>query len=240
MPTATDTSLIFALRSFAQLAHVDSVANGAGCGCHCPDCGEPVLAIQGEQLAHHFRHAAESNCRSSYESMAHILAKQVIAEEKRLRLPALMVKLPDEGDHLFIEDHIASLTNVEIEPWKKGMRPDAVATWEDTEIGIEVFVTNRCDPVRVKRYRDRNMAALEINLSGFAESLDPKTFRNAVIHGASRRWLFHPYENEPARRVERKLLKHNAEIAKSHADTRNDPVGQALVEEWFKHFWAGH
>jgi len=239
MTIHSDTSLIFALASFAHLAHVDSVANGAACGCHCPECGEPVLAVQGVQLAHHFRHVGESGCGAGYETMAHILAKQIIAEEKRVRLPALTVQLP-EGDHLFIEDQMAALTNVEIEPWRRGIRPDAVARWEETEIGIEVYVRNLCDPMKVKRYRDRGLAAIEIDLSGFKEKLEPKAFRHAVVYGARRRWLFHPYENEPARRVERKLLEHNAEIAKSHADSRNDPVGQALVEEWFKHFWAGH
>lgn len=238
MPTNSDASLIFALRSFAHLAHVDSVANGAACGCHCPDCGEPVLAIQGEQLTHHFRHATESSCRGSYESMAHILAKQVIAEEKRLRVPALAVKIPDE-EVLLVDDQIANLDGVEIEPWRRGFRPDATAKWDGMEFGIEAFVTNRCDSSKVKKYRDRNLAAIEIDLSRFAERLDPSIFRSAVIQNAPRRWLFHPYQNEPARRVERKLMKHNAEIARGHADSRQDPVGQALVEEWFKHFWAG-
>lgn len=233
-----DTSLIFALATFAHLAHVDTVANGVACGCHCPECGEPVIAVQGDVLAHHFRHTSESACGSGYETMAHILAKQIIAEEKQLRLPALTVKLP-EGDHLFVEDQIADLESVDIEPWRKGIRPDAVAKWDNTEIGIEVYVTNLCDPLKVKGYSDRKLAAIEIDLSGFAEGLEPKPFRDAVIFGARRRWLFHPYQNEPARRVERKLLQHNAEIAKSHADSRQDPVGQALVDEWFRHFWAG-
>jgi hypothetical protein len=234
----SDASLIFALFSFGKLAHVDSVANGIKCGCHCPSCGEPVIAVQGDHLAHHFRHVAETECATGFETMAHMLAKQIIAEAKRLRLPSLSVKI-DDDEPLCVDEQMADLADVVIEPWKRGLRPDAVASWQDLEIGIEIFVTNECDEDKIARYKQRNLAALEIDLSQFKDVLDPTHFEYAVIEGARRKWLYHPYMNEPARRVERKLLKHNAEIAKSHADSRNDPVGQQLVEEWFKHFWAG-
>lgn len=235
--TYRDSSLIFAMHSFARLAHVDSVPNGVACGCHCPDCGEPLMAVQGEQIAHHFRHIANSDCVSGYETMAHILAKQIIGDAGHLRVPSLLVEFPDH-EHTFIKDQIVELSDVAIEPWRKGVRPDAMATWEDMRFGIEIFVTNKCDRRKTDGYKKQKLAALEIDLSEFRDDLDPVAFRDAVLFGARRTWLFHPWQLEPARQIERQILESNANIAKLHADSRGDPVGQALVEEWFRRFWA--
>ena len=169
--------------------------------------------------------------------MAHMLAKQIVADEQKVRVPRLEVTVPD-FDSLIVEDQMAELRDVLIEPWSRGLRPDATATWDDIKVAIEIFVTNECDDAKITKYREQNLPAIEIDLSSFRDGLEPSRFKFAVLHGARRRWLYHPYMNEPARRVERKLLQHNAEIAKSHADARCDPVGQSLVEEWFRHFWA--
>lgn len=49
--------LTYALDESNILVHVDNVANGAKCACHCPHCNEPLHAKNsGEQREHHFAH----------------------------------------------------------------------------------------------------------------------------------------------------------------------------------------
>ena len=70
------------------LVHVDDVANGAKCECHCPYCNAPLYAKNGgHQREHHFAHAHGKECEGAYESVLHILAKEILQETGRIMLP---------------------------------------------------------------------------------------------------------------------------------------------------------
>lgn len=71
--------LTYALDEGGALVHVDGVAKGAKCACHCPHCDAPLYAKNaGTQREHHFAHAHRHECEGAYESSLHILAKEIL------------------------------------------------------------------------------------------------------------------------------------------------------------------
>ena len=63
------------------VVHVDSAKNGLACGCHCIECGEPVVARQGQVNKWHFSHSYESPCLGyTKETVIHYRAKHLIAD----------------------------------------------------------------------------------------------------------------------------------------------------------------
>ena len=61
-----------------ELVAVDSVDRGLAAGVVCVDCGEPMVAKQGDIVQWHFAHTADSDCGG--EGWAHMYAKSVFAE----------------------------------------------------------------------------------------------------------------------------------------------------------------
>lgn len=72
--------LVYAVDSQGALAHVDSVANGAACGCVCPSCGQPLVAKNaGGALVHHFAHRS-AVCRWAAEAAVIQIVRGILAE----------------------------------------------------------------------------------------------------------------------------------------------------------------
>ena len=72
--------LTYALNEKGELVGVDCVPTGAKCNCFCPGCKERLLAKnKGVKRAHHFAHRGVE-CKSAYESMLHLLAKEKIRD----------------------------------------------------------------------------------------------------------------------------------------------------------------
>lgn len=82
------------------VVHVDSAKNGLACGCHCIECGEPVVARQGKINLWHFAHNHESTCRGyTKETVIHYRAKHLLAEAaKRDGVHSLVPKVLFAGD----------------------------------------------------------------------------------------------------------------------------------------------
>ena len=86
--TNSHCKLTYAYNAKGELVFVDDVPNGNACGCFCPKCKEPLMARNGgKKNQHHFAHSPESNCQGSYETTLHLLAKEIIKEEKKMVLP---------------------------------------------------------------------------------------------------------------------------------------------------------
>jgi hypothetical protein len=83
--------LVFALRDGAY-AHIDEVPNGLACGCVCEECQATLVARnRGEILASHFAHAAGEKCGNTGEAGLTRAAASILAETRRLMLPAVTV-----------------------------------------------------------------------------------------------------------------------------------------------------
>lgn len=77
--TSKEPYLTYAVGQDGCLKHIDEVANGKECNCHCAACKEPLMAKNGgSKRQHHFAHCSGTDCKGAYETMLHLLAKEKI------------------------------------------------------------------------------------------------------------------------------------------------------------------
>lgn len=158
---------------------VDAVERGLACECFCFSCGARLVARKGEQLQHHFAHYAEpESCVGARETSIHKFAKHVICDAQLLRLP----------DNLILGD----MRDAQQELWLDGIRPDVLAQFDEL-VAIEIYVAHRVPHDKISEFVRRQMAALEIDLSGYRNSDKTEAeWRDLVLRTAPRFWLFPP------------------------------------------------
>ena len=80
MPGWESDPLVYAYDSEGELVHVDSVANGAACGCSCPSCRQPLVAKNaGSMLVHHFAHR-KGACKWAAEAAVILIVRNILQE----------------------------------------------------------------------------------------------------------------------------------------------------------------
>jgi hypothetical protein len=192
-----DLELPYGVAADGRMVPVAGVERGLACNCRCPQCDRRLVAKQGDVKRWHFAHEADANCAGAFESMVHRLAKQIIADHGVVHVPALIGFHP-ETPTLFDAADVA-LTDVRLEVWQQGYRPDAIATMPDgAPLVIEVRVTHACEPAKLERLRDRNVAAIEIDLSGYRGEHTEALLTDLVLREAHRIWLHHPRQQADA------------------------------------------
>jgi len=91
----------FGLDSAGVWRNASEVPRGLDCGCVCPECGNRLVARQGEVLVHHFAHHSRSDCRNAAEAGVLGMILRLFREGKAsLRLPSYLerVQFLDELD----------------------------------------------------------------------------------------------------------------------------------------------
>ena len=75
--------ITYAINQNGELIYVDNVPNGSECHCVCPACHEKMVAKNnGKIRMHHFAHISGTECVNGYETMKHLLAKEIITETR--------------------------------------------------------------------------------------------------------------------------------------------------------------
>ena len=152
--------LTYALDESNILVHVDNVANGAKCACHCPHCNEPLHAKNGgEQREHHFAHANGKECKGAYESALHLLAKEILQETGRIMLP----KSEDRN----FPSGLVNIHNIEIERLDEryGIKPDAEGILDNGKrLLIGFYVSHKVDSKKRQIIVDNNLKCIEIDV----------------------------------------------------------------------------
>ena len=82
-----ELKLTYGKNQDGRLVHVDDVPSGLACDCTCPECGAQLIARKGEKRQNHFAHANGADCAGARMTALHMLAQQIIQEEKRIRKP---------------------------------------------------------------------------------------------------------------------------------------------------------
>lgn len=153
--------LTFALDEGGALVHVDDVAKGMKCGCHCPHCNAPLYAKNAGQIReHHFAHAQGLECEGAYESSLHLLAKEVLQETGRIMLPQSISSTFPSG--------LVRIHNVEVEKWDEryGFRPDVEGVMDNGErLLIEFLVSHKVDGKKRQIIVDNNLKCIEIDIN---------------------------------------------------------------------------
>jgi len=115
-----------------RIVDVRDVPRGLACNCTCISCGEQLVARQGEVVAWHFAHKANSNCSKSAEqgsldAIAEMVC-QLIAEHPTLELPSHVVeeRVQEPGTKLVCTVHcpVAPITRLKLYNALPSTKPD--------------------------------------------------------------------------------------------------------------------
>ncbi|WP_119681459.1 competence protein CoiA family protein [Indioceanicola profundi] len=217
-----------------RLLHVSEVSSGLACRCVCPGCGTPLVARMGRQRAAHFAHHAPTSCTGAYETMLHLLAKQVIAERRLVMLPPVQaghggVKVLKARAREFRPDEVV------LEQGMDGIRPDIVASVQapsgTKRLLVEVAVTHFCGPEKVALIQDRKLACIEIDLSKLPRNAPREEMEAAILTTAPRHWIY----NEVAARENERLrqeAERRAEREEAEAARRTRAAAQRVVADF--------
>ena len=176
--------LTFALDESDALVHINDVAKGNNCKCHCPHCGAPLCAKNaGQWREHHFAHAHGHECEGAYESQLHLLAKEVLQEAGRIMLPASNSGQFPSGS--------VRIRNIEVEKWddRYGIRPDAEGIMENGErLLIEFYVSHKVDGKKRQVIVDNHLKCIEIDIN--YQALDKQELKEFLCGSdEDRKWI---------------------------------------------------
>ena len=193
-----------------KVVNIDEVSKGLDCNCICPQCKVKLIAKKGDKNIHHFAHYGEQNreCNivKANESALHLMAKQIILEEKAIMMPALKImknqislelpteiinQLPDQ--YIYNESAIVTFDNVVLEKKYADFKPDIVGTKLQRELLIEIAVTHEVDEVKRKAVEKLGISMVEIDLSQFMDSpiSKEKLKQSLLMSDNLKKWIYH-------------------------------------------------
>ena len=195
------------------ISEISKEERGLKCRCTCPGCGLPLQAKLGERNQPHFAHNnAHCDIASAQQTALHMLAKEIIEEEKRLLLPALTVERSDfdfrdrYGDLIYnlplsltyLKQGVAKCKSVTLEKKISDIVPDIIVEIGGKTCLVEIAVTHFIDEEKQAKIDKIGLAVLEIDLSDlYGGTLDREAIRKAVLLNAdNRRWAFNPKKAE--------------------------------------------
>ncbi len=188
-------SSLFGLDPTGRFVFVGEVPRGLACQCHCVVCNEPLIARQGVVREHHFAHASgREPCEVSHESLLHRYAKQVIQEARGLAVPVNSAVVEKLGlDDAMGPSVLLALSRIDVERTIQDVRPDLLGhTDAGVTVAIEVAYSSFCDLLKVDRFAQLGLPALEIDLRAFTpQGFEPEAVRTTVLHNVkSKTWLW--------------------------------------------------
>lgn len=203
-----------ALNAEQQIVHIDQVQRGLACNCTCFECGEIVIAKQGDVKEHHFAHVSnKESCDIQTESILHKYAKQVIEQEQKLYLPSL-----SNANEITAE--LWQFKRVMVEQNLGAIRPDLVATYNHDELlFIEIAVTSFIDEHKAKLIEQLGIKTVEINLNMLLKNdltIPSDEVKNFILNNIENKtWIYPKVKNSfNVGSVENQNLAENGEFDK--------------------------
>ena len=92
MKKADDDHLPYAIDEYGNLVSIDDIPlekRGLACGCHCPNCNQPLVAKLGYNKGRspHFAHYNYSDCHGAVMTLLHRLSEEILKIEKNVMTP---------------------------------------------------------------------------------------------------------------------------------------------------------
>jgi len=189
----------FGLRE-STLYEPNGVPNGKACGCICPSCKRPLVAKQRASTPH-FAHAPGEDCAKGFETAVHLAAKQIIAERKEVRLPAVEYRstLQYAPSKVHTAETLLCLDEVELEVWMGSIRPDIWVRAGDERYLVEIAVTHFVDEVKTSKIREIRIPALEIDLQSFKDNFTFAALEKLLFNAPyTAKWIFNQHIEDMA------------------------------------------
>lgn len=216
-----------------KILHISELTEkdkGLACFCKCPACKGNLEARLGSKRRHHFAHHKEAcDIAIAQETALHLLAKEILVENRHIMLPAYVLDGSDGG---FIDDTFSNYDAINqqlrsyeyskpidyefdhaiLEERMGNFTPDIVI-WRDShgrKLIVEIAVTHFVDDVKRSKIIEQGVSAIEIDISQYHNSqFDRNLLKEIIVDGhESKEWIYNlNYEKALA-----KLEKRNAAI----------------------------
>ena len=217
-----EIKIIYGLRDgkVVTILDIPLKERGLKCNCICPICHEKLSAKLGAKKQHHFSHVPNSFCEATYanQTALHILAKEIIEEEKVVKFPPIYVNFSDTNIYsnlspskrneyeyeigttfLAVESKLVQFDYVSLENKISSVVPDIIAVKNDKECLIEIAVTHFVNDEKATKIKQLNLPMIEIDLSNFINSpITKNELKEIIINDIDRKkWIHNPrYINE--------------------------------------------
>lgn len=198
--------LTYALDTHGKMVYIEDVPNGLACNCRCPQCHEPLIARNGGEIReHHFAHVSGSECEGAYETAFHLLAKEIISQEKSVMVPEYRHNTRNDVDDDECQDfeiipseqmHFESI-EVEERNDASDIQPDCVGVTKDgLRVLIEIFVTHRVDKDKKRKILRHGMNCVEIRVPRNIP-LDRERLTQYLLNDRkNRNWVNYPFADK--------------------------------------------
>ena len=199
--------LPFALKD-DKIVTIKEVERGKKCNCKCPSCGVSLIAKQGAKTVHHFAHFNGSQCKYAVETALHLMAKEILFEEKKIMLPPVRVRVSRHAAELEIfKKQIVEFDKVTLENKIDNIVPDIIIKKEGETLLVEIAVTHFIDDQKKKKIEEMNYSTLEIDLSNFKGQFDKSMLRKILIEeDKQKKWIHNTKKKEFDKKIKEYII----------------------------------
>lgn len=193
----------FGLRQDGRVYEPREVPVGKACGCICPGCGAPLLAVHApsDKMIPHFKHQAESACTTGFELAVHRAVLQVLTDKNGIWVPPLRADIeivdamgvPHKTRELLLPGGQLPLANIRMEPWPDSPRPDILADAEfHGAMLIDVRSSKAMDSGKLAELRKQRLPVLELDVSCVRNVTLEELTSLLMTQSAQMCWRYHP------------------------------------------------
>lgn len=217
-----ELKLTYGKDSKGRLVHVDDVPSGLVCDCTCPECGDLLIARKGKKNQHHFAHTNGADCASARMTALHMLAQQIIQDERKIRTPRFKDYYKDPSKLICFE---SVLLEQRFKTAESNRRPDCVGIIKKGDIEYKVWIE-----IKVKHAIDEEKKKDIIGLGAICMEIDISALlNNKYTEDSVRKALFDVYYNKEW--INYPQLFRKNEIAKKEQEQKEKEEEQRIQNE---------
>lgn len=248
-----------------KIIHISEISpeqRGLNCQCVCPGCGMPLVARLGTQKQKHFaHHNAGCDTASAQQTALHMLAKEIIEQERQLLFPGISVTRDQTSFgsfeyqfyHLplvlpYKKPKLVTCDAVVLEKKLSDIVPDILVQIAGRTCLVEIAVTHFVDDEKRNKVESIGLPLMEINLSSLSDAaFDREAVRTAVLwQEDNRSWIYNPKMKEAVAWAEKIYAEKAAQKEREDAEReqkrqleqarqqRNRERSQSILENLFQ------
>lgn len=154
-----------------KILEITEVKGGLDCNCVCPNCGEDLIAAQGEKTDWYFRHHEQTTCEKGAEKGLLALAKDILTTHSE-------ITLPEVGKIAYQK------ATTDKKPLFLSFAPAISAKTQGEKLYFDILVDGKDLSKRAKTYRNKAYKSIEVDLRDYAFSTI-KDFRRDLLKDPS-------------------------------------------------------
>lgn len=184
-----EPKLTYGKNQEGRLVHIEDVPSGLECNCVCPECGAKLIARKGKKNQKHFSHTNGVDCAEARMTALHMLAQQIIQEEKKIRKPWFKDYCEDPSKEIYFE---SVLLEQRFKTAESNRRPDCVGIIKKGDIEYKVWIE-----IKVKHAIDEEKKKDIIGLGAICMEIDLSSLlTERYTEDSVRKALFDEYDNK--------------------------------------------